>query len=220
MIHKEEHALKKQSFNAKAFFIIRFALLFLPVCLLTGCGKDAELENYKANMNQFFENVRIFDSSINALDPQSETSVTELLSLLDSMDTSFQQMASLEVPDGFPGVADLATEASEYMSEAVSLYHQAYEGESFNASLEDAARQNYECANIRLQYIISILHGNIPEEIFTYEDDDTAAGETGTEAPEDTGSAEDMSAPEDSSGEDSSGEESFVEDPPGSEDAE
>lgn len=206
---------------------LRLIFCFLLIFIMTGCGKSAELENYKANMNQFFENIKIFDSSINALagNPESEIAVSDLLALLDSMDTSFQQMASLEVPDGFPGVADLASEASEYMSEAVSLYHQAYEGESFNASLEDAARQNYECANIRLQYIISILHGNIPEEIFTYEDDDTAAGETGTEAPEDTGSAEDMSAPEDSSGEDSSGEdssgeESFVEDPPGSEDAE
>lgn len=140
---------------------------------LTGCGKkDAKIENYKANMNQFFENIKIFDSSINAIDPNSETATTELLSLLDSMNTSFSQMASLEVPESFPGVEDLATQASEYMSEAVSFYHQAYEGE-YDATLEDVARQNYERANIRLQYIVSILHGDIPEEIYTYEDDQT-----------------------------------------------
>ena len=200
MIHKEEHALKKQSFNAKAFFIIRFALLFLPVCLLTGCGKDAELENYKANMNQFFENVRIFDSSINALDPQSETSVTELLSLLDSMDTSFQQMASLEVPEGFPGVAELAGEASMYMSEAVSYYHMAYGGEEFDASLEDVARQNYEFANVRFQYIVSILHGNIPEEIFTEEEEDPQAEDEAPAGEGDSSGAEDMTGPEPETG--------------------
>ncbi len=202
MIHKEEHALKKQSFNAKAFFIIRFALLFLPVCLLTGCGKDAELENYKANMNQFFENVRIFDSSINALDPQSETSVTELLSLLDSMDTSFQQMASLEVPEGFPGVAELAGEASMYMSEAVSYYHMAYGGEEFDASLEDVARQNYEFANVRFQYIVSILHGNIPEEIFTEEEEDPQAEDEAPAGEGDSSGAEDMTGPEPETGAD------------------
>ena len=123
-------------------------------------------------MNQFFENIRIFDSSINAIDPNSETATTELLSLLDSMNTSFSQMASLEVPESFPGVEDLAAQASEYMSEAVSFYHQAYDGE-YDATLEDVARQNYERANIRLQYIVSILHGDIPEEIYTYEDDPT-----------------------------------------------
>ena len=145
-------------------------LTVLTAFFLTGCGKDAELENYKANMNQFFENIRVIDSSINALDPNSETAVSDLLSLLDSMNTSFEQMASLDVPDGFPCVDELADEASEYMSEAVSYYHQAYEN-GYNANLEDAARQYYESANVRFQYIVSILHGDIPEEIYTYEDE-------------------------------------------------
>lgn len=154
-------------------YIFRSFLLCFVILSLTGCGKkDAKIETYKANMNQFFENIKIFDSSINAIDPNSETATTELLSLLDSMNTSFSQMASLEVPESFPGVEDLATQASEYMSEAVSFYHQAYDGE-YDATLEDVARQNYERANIRLQYIVSILHGDIPEEIYTYEDDQT-----------------------------------------------
>ena len=128
-------------------------------------------------MNQFFENVRIFDSSINAIDPNDENAPAALLSLLDSMNTSFEQMAALEVPSGFPGVDELADEASRYMSEAVSCYHQAYEGESFDATAAEMAYYNYECANVRLQYIISILHGNIPEEIFTYDEDETEGGE-------------------------------------------
>lgn len=163
--------MKNLRFSFK--YIFRSFLLCFVILSLTGCGKkDAKIETYKANMNQFFENIKIFDSSINAIDPNSETATTELLSLLDSMNTSFSQMASLEVPESFPGVEDLATQASEYMSEAVSFYHQAYDGE-YDATLEDVARQNYERANIRLQYIVSILHGDIPEEIYTYEDDQT-----------------------------------------------
>lgn len=151
---------------------------------LTGCGTDTEIEKYKANMNQFFENIKIFDSSINAIDPNSETATTELLALLDSMNTSFSQMASLDVPDGFPGVAELADEASEYMTEAVSYYHQAYEADPYDAALEEVARQNYERANVRVQYIVSILHGDIPEEIYTYEEDSPEGAE---ETSEDTG---------------------------------
>lgn len=155
-------------------------LLFSCILLLslTGCGKDAQMETYKANMNQFFENVKVFDSSINSIDPDSETATTELLALLDSMKTSFEQMASLEVPDGFPGVEELADEASEYMTEAVSYYHQAYDTDPYDVALEEVARQNYERANVRFQYIVSILHGDIPEEIYTYEDDSTVESET------------------------------------------
>lgn len=152
-------------------------LLFVLLVAATGCGDNAELENYKANMNQFFENVRIFDSSINSIDPNDENAPAELLPLLDSMNTSFEQMAALEVPNGFPGVDELADEASRYMSEAVSYYHQAYDGEDFDAIAAEMAYHNYECANVRLQYIVSILHGNIPEEIFTYDEEDTESGE-------------------------------------------
>lgn len=136
-----------------------------------GCGQKDDLEAYKTNMNQFFENMKIFDSSINSIDPQSETAPSELLTLLDSMEKSFTQMASLEVPNGFPGVEQLADEASEYMTEAVSCYHQAFEGESYDAAMADVAKQNYDRANLRIQYILSILHGDIPEEIYTYDDD-------------------------------------------------
>lgn len=148
--------------------------------LLTGCGNKAALDNYKANMTQFFENMKIYDSSINAIDVNSDTAVSELLTLLDSMDKSFAQMASLEVPEGFPGVDELADEASEYMTEAVSYYHQAFEGEEYNSSLADVAKQNYDRANLRIQYILSILHGDIPEEIYTYEDEADSSEETYT----------------------------------------
>ena len=78
---------------------------------------------------RIFENIEIYDSSINAIDPNSETATSDLLTLLDSMNTTFSQMAPLEVPEGFPGVEQLADEASQYMSDAVACYHQAYDNE-------------------------------------------------------------------------------------------
>lgn len=163
-----------------------YKMLITVVCmsclmmLFTGCGENEELNAYKVNMNQFFENVRIYDSSINSIDPESETAVAELLALLDSMEHTFSQMASLEVPEDFPGVDQLADEASEYMTEAVSCYHQAFEGETYNAALADAAKQNYDRANLRVQYILSILHGDIPDEIYVYDEQpaDTPADDT------------------------------------------
>lgn len=171
------------------FFTFTAALVFT----LTGCGSNPELENYKANMNQFFENVSIFDQSINAIDPESETAVSDLLTLLDSMDKSFAQMASLEVPKGFPGVDELAVEASEYMSEAVSYYHQAFEGEAFDPSLADVAKQNYDRANLRIQYILSILHGDIPEEIYSDVSEDESDAEVTDDISDEAPGTEDVS---------------------------
>lgn len=173
------------------------ALLFLTVLFLTaflsGCGKkDPALENYKANMTQFFENMKVFDSSINSIDPNSDTAPAQLLALLDNMNTSFEQMASLEVPDDFPGVAELATQASENMSQAVYYYHQAFDGDTYNANMADAAKQYYDRANLRVQYIISILHGNIPEEIYSY-DEETTSDTSQETAPSDPSTEESSS---------------------------
>ena len=187
-----------------------FPVLLLTL-VLTGCGKDKAVENYRANMTQFFENIQTINDAINQLDPNDENVGDQLLPLLDSLDKSFSQMASLEVPDGFPGVADLAADASKYMTEAVSCYHQAYSGEEYDKISADIAYQNYQFANKRLQYIVQILHGDIPEEIFTYDEDDSTGS---TDSPADdfteddtsTDSAED--AYEDS--EDSSEEDEFA----------
>lgn len=147
---------------------------FTVLLMLTGCGKNKDIEIYKTNMTQFFENISILNDSINNLDPESENVSQELLPLLDSLEQSFTQMASLEVPEDFPGVTELAQDADKYMSEAVSYYHQAYENGEYDKTAADIAYQNYQIANSRLQYIIRILHGDIPEEIFTYEDDAAA----------------------------------------------
>lgn len=79
------------------------------------------------------------------------------------------------------------------MTEAVSYFHQAYEGDSFDAVLEDVARQNYERANLRLQYIVSILHGDIPEEIYIY--DDETESEDGQSTEDGTGVSDGTDVP-------------------------
>lgn len=154
---------------------------FTVLLMLTGCGKNKDIEAYKSNMTQFFENIQTINDSINQLDPESENIASGLLPLLDSLDKSFTQMASLEVPEEFPGVTELAQDAAKYMSEAVSYYHQAYENGEYDKTSADIAYQNYQIANKRLQYIIQILHGDIPEEIFTYDDEDATDDDAGAD---------------------------------------
>lgn len=137
-------------------------LLTATVFALTGCGsseKTDELATYRASMETFCDNISYIDDKINALDGTGESDVSDLLDNLDTLSDQFAQMAELSVPDEFSAVEDLADEASENMDMAVSYYHQAYEAEKFNQNYADAAYEYYTRANVRLGYILQILHG-------------------------------------------------------------
>ena len=135
----------------------------LCAILLTACGQDEELTAYQEDMNTFFEHIAAFNDSMNAIDASSEDAVDQLLSYLDQLQAEFTWMAELTVPDEFSAIDSLADEADENMQQAVALYHEAYEAEVFDEPVAQAAREYYDRANIRIQYIISILHGEIPE---------------------------------------------------------
>ncbi len=149
----------------------------LCIILLTACGQDEELTTYQEDMNTFFEHIAAFNDSMNAIDASAEDAADQLLSYLDQLQAEFTWMAELTVPDEFSAIDSLADEADENMKQAVSLYHRAYEAEVFDEPVAEAAREYYDRANIRIQYIISILHGEIPEgEGVTYTEENSILG--------------------------------------------
>lgn len=141
-----------------------FLLLTLLILLCTGCGMDKELEEYKANMEIFYADISAYDALINSIDVSSETSVSELLTALDGLEERFVWMASLTVPEEFAVNETLAAQAGEYMTDAVALFHQAYESEPFDNAAARAAQEYYERANKRVVYILAVLHGEMPGE--------------------------------------------------------
>lgn len=182
---------------------IKIYFAFLCGILLTGCGKkDEALEEYQANMETFFEHVMEYNNNMNAIDVSKEDYVSQMLSYLDGLDAEVAWMAGLEVPTQFSAVESLADEASENMTQAVSYYHMAYEGEEYDANIEAAAKEYYDRANIRIQYIITIFHGEIPEgEGVTYTEEDSIFGGGYLNKTEDEGgSTEDPSEAEGDTG--------------------
>ncbi len=153
-------------------------ILIISLFLLTGCGSSEatqELSTYQASMETFCDNIAYLNDEINALDGSGESDTQNLLSYLDTLDEQFLQMSELEVPEEFVNVDELADEASENMSMAVSYYHQAYEADPFNQNYADAAFEYYTRANVRLGYILQILHGEeIQDENVKYVTDDDA----------------------------------------------
>lgn len=183
----------------------KLVLCLLCVLFLTGCGEDEALDAYQADMETFFGHMAEFDENMNAIDVSQEDYVAQLLEYLDALDAEVAWMAELEVPEQFSVVDNLADEASENMRQAVSYFHMAYEAEEFNPNYEEAAREYYKRANIRIQYIIMLLHGEIPEgEGITYTEESKSIFGDGylnkTEEDSGDGTEEDTDAGNDTEG--------------------
>ena len=147
--------------------------LFLCMSMIAGCGEKEELTTFKEEMKDFYAEVSVIESSINAIDEQAEDAVSALLIQLEQMSTQFQQLAELEVPEEFISVEDLADDAADYMYEAVRLYGEAYEEDYVSDALIQAAAENYESAMKRVNYIAVLLQGEIPEGATVIEGDGT-----------------------------------------------
>lgn len=156
--------------------------VILCVCIacvlwVTACGEDETLNAYQEDMNTFFEHIADCNDGMNAIDPSAEDATQQLLSYLDRLQEEVAWMAELETPDQFSAADGLADEADENMKQAVELYHKAYESETYDEATAEAAREYYDRANLRIQYIIMILHGEIPEgEGITYTEDEGILG--------------------------------------------
>ncbi len=147
------------------------------IVMLVGCGKNQALEQYQADMTTFFEQISMYNDGMNSIDASAEDATNRILDYLDKVEEEIAWMAQLEVPSQFSAVEDLADEADENMKQAVALYHQAYEGDIFDEAVAQAAKEYYDRANIRIQYIITILHGEIPEgEGVTYTEENSILG--------------------------------------------
>ena len=161
--------------------LVVLCVILLCGLWLTGCGEDEKLTAYQEDMNTFFEHIAEIDDGMNAIaiDASADdvTKRDRLLSYLDQLQAEITWMAELETPDQFSAVDSLADEADDNMKQAVALYHNAYEAEVFDEATAQAAREYYDRANLRIQYIIMILHGEIPEgEGITYMEENSILG--------------------------------------------
>lgn len=140
------------------------AELLVPV-FLTACGEDPELTQFRNSIDSFCTEISQIDTAINGIDASSDGAVTELLSCLDDLDEAFQEFAELDFPEEFDYLEEIADQAGDYMSTAVSSYHDAYSNDSYDENTAAYAGQNYSRAYKRIQIIITFLHGETPEDV-------------------------------------------------------
>lgn len=136
------------------------------ILCLTACGhtnEEKELADFSSSISDFTASIQDANQQINELDVNDANASQELLSILDGLDEKFKELADLSVPEQYQSIETLADEASENMTNAVSYFHSAYEGEVFDEQDADVAYQYYTRAMVRIEYIGYVLVGEIPE---------------------------------------------------------
>ena len=145
--------------------IAALALGLVTMLSLTSCGSNPELTKFKTEMDNFCTSISEIDTAINNIDAESDSAIFDLLGYLDDLDTEFQNFAKLDFPEEFDYLESLADESSEYMTEAVKSYHEAYSNNSYNEYTAAYAKENYTRAYKRVQVIITFLHGEEPKDV-------------------------------------------------------
>ncbi|MDE6641131.1 MAG: hypothetical protein K2K63_11450 [Acetatifactor sp.] len=137
----------------------------LATIMLTACGEDPELVQFRKNVDDFCNKISEIDNGMNNIDAQADGAVAEFLGYLDELDLIFRSFANLDFPEEFDYLEATADEASQYMTTAVESYHEAYSNGSYNEYTADYAYGNYSRAYKRIQIIISFLHGETPDDV-------------------------------------------------------
>jgi len=164
----------------------KFAPVLLMAVILCGCREDAEMSAFYDHMDSFYESLSQTTSSLEAINPSSETAVDEVLIKLDELEQLFVDLSEINVPEKFEeqfgNVEELADQALEYMQEAKDVYEEAYSAKKPDESMAEAAEEYYSRAMKRVNYIAQFLQGQVPEGaditvVHTEEEPDWTGGE-------------------------------------------
>ncbi|MBR5897716.1 MAG: hypothetical protein IKZ39_08910 [Lachnospiraceae bacterium] len=155
----------KKHIRLLAFFV-------LTLCLLCGCGSkgsSSEVKEYKTSMEKFFDSLKTVDENIDKINPEDQDAINLLFEQFDSMEKEFAAMAALTVPSSgvpetFAYIPELSKSASEYMTQANGYLHDSFSESSYNEHTLEAAMECYKRANKRVQFIITLLHGEYPKD--------------------------------------------------------
>ncbi len=155
----DEERRRRRLYIGRGFCL---AVVLMAPAFLSGCGKDGELDDFYTAMDAFTIQANQDFEALSQLDPASETAVEDLLAAMDQLAASFETLSEIPVPRQFSAMEDLADEASSYMTEAASLYREAYADGQYAENVAEAAQENYDRAVKRMEYISQILQGELP----------------------------------------------------------
>ncbi|MCD8067815.1 MAG: hypothetical protein LUE87_02765 [Lachnospiraceae bacterium] len=149
--------------------IFTAVICILCVFVLSGCAtsNSVKIASFEAQISTIIDSIEEINENMNAIDPDSDSAGTQMLKYMKELSSAIDNLAAIEVPSGeYQYVNDLAVEAQEYISEAITLYSQILSsGAEYAPDIADEAWQYYQKACRRISVIVSLLHGNTPSDV-------------------------------------------------------
>lgn len=152
----------------KKWILITLLCLFSFSAAACGTDHSAEIISFQTNLNTVVRKMEQLDADLNALDVTQQDADETALRALADLNDAFQELASLQVTDETHAyITALAKEGAEYMAHAYELFQTAYAQETFDEGNATLAYQYLERATKRVRVIVTMLHGEIPEDVIT-----------------------------------------------------
>ena len=149
----------------------RIIVLFITFALLfTGCGSSSEqVLAFQNELNAVVLKIENIHNELEALDPSSKDASAQALKALSNLKDAFDQLAEIEVKDEkYAFITDLAIEGGQYMEQANKLFKEAFTSERYDNDTATLAYQYLERASKRINVIITMLHGEVPEGVIVH----------------------------------------------------
>lgn len=152
----------------KKWMLITLLCLFSFTAVSCGTDHSAEIISFQTNLNTIVRKMEQLDANLNALDVTKDDAAQTALDALSDLNDAFQELAALHVTDEtHTYITTLAKEGAEYMSRAYELFQTAYMQETFDEGNATLAYQYLERATKRVRVIVTMLHGEIPNDVVT-----------------------------------------------------
>jgi seryl-tRNA synthetase len=146
------------------------ALFIICTLLLTGCSSKAEqVIAFQNELNSVITKMENIHNELESLDVKDKDASGQALEALSSLKDAFEELVAIDVKDEqFSFINDLAIEGSQYMEQAYKFFEEAYTSERFDRETADLAYQYLERATKRINVIITMLHGEVPEGVVVH----------------------------------------------------
>lgn len=140
-------------------------LLTIITLLFTGCGSNTEaVLAFQNELNSVVLKIEGIHNELEGLDVSKEDASEQALEALSNLKDAFDELSAIEVKDeAYAFISDLAVEGSQYMDQAYKLFEEAFTSTRYDDDTATLAYQYLERASKRINVIITMLHGEVPE---------------------------------------------------------
>lgn len=148
-------------------------ILFLLVAislLLSGCAsKSEQVLAFQNELNAVILKIENIHEELESLDVSSKDACGTALEALSNLKDAFTELSEIDVKDEeYSFITDLAVEGSQYMDQAYKLFEEAFTADKYDDDTADLAYQYLERASKRINVIITMLHGEVPEGVIVH----------------------------------------------------